>query len=83
MKERPNHDPGITPDHLAASLERLDIRELEQRMEFAPLLVDQGLATGTQDLDMPCCVCKIGDPTQLDENGMLPNLNLGMGSENW
>ena len=83
MKERPHTQPEVTADELTASLERLGIRELEQRMEFAPLLVDQGLAPGVQEQDMPCCVCKIGDPNQLDENGMLPNLNLGMGSENW
>ena len=63
-------DPSAA--ELNASLRRLGIHELEQRMEFSPLLIDQGLDSAEQDLNMPCCVCKITDPTQLDENGMLP-----------
>ena len=55
---------------LEASLERLGIRELEERMEICPLLIDTGTmgTTGT-DPDTPtiCCVCKIPDP-----EGLLP-----------
>ena len=64
-------EPDFDPQELAASLDQLGVRELEQRLEFAPLLVDQSLDPGTQPVDMPCCVCKIGAPT-VDESGMLP-----------
>ena len=57
---------------LDAGLRQLGIRELEQRMEVAPLLSDQPLVPLPQDANMPCCVCKLTDPTQLDDGGMLP-----------
>jgi len=70
------HNQDFTRDELDASLRRLGIQELQERLEFAPLLVDGGLG-GDQPTDqMPCCVCKIGDPTQLDDNGMLPFPNM-------
>ena len=59
--------PNTTPERAAldASLERLGIRELEERMEVSPLLIDTGLegTTGT-DPDTPsiCCTCKIPGP---------------------
>ena len=68
--DHPHSETAAT--ELNASLQRLGIRELEQRMEFSPLLIDQGLDPIDQDMGMPCCVCKISDPTHLDEGGMLP-----------
>lgn len=65
-----NHD--FTPTELDASLRRLGIQELQERLEFSPLLVDTGMATGDDSLAMPCCVCKIQELPSLDENGMLP-----------
>ena len=62
-------------DHtdLDTSLKRLGIRELEERMEVAPLLADMGSTgddmTQGSDLDM-CCVCKIEAP--VDSEGNLP-----------
>jgi hypothetical protein len=54
----------IRPD-LEASLERLGIRELEQRLEIAPLLMETSAAGGADvmpnDLDV-CCACKIPYP---------------------
>ena len=54
---------------LDASLQRLGVVELEERMEFSPLLVEGGL----QDTDRAanCCVCKIpgGDPLGPDDGG--------------
>lgn len=55
---------------LAASLERLGIRELEERMEVSPLLIDTGIEGSTpENPDTPsiCCTCKIPGP-----DGMLP-----------
>lgn len=71
----PEADPGENCGEraaLEAGLQRLGIRELEQRMEVAPLLTDQPLVPLPQDADMPCCVCKLTDPSQLDDGGMLP-----------
>ena len=54
-----------TAAEFEASLKRLGIRELEERLEVAPLLVDGG-GDGPQEVDpnFPelCCVCKIGQP---------------------
>ncbi len=61
-----------SPQELADSLRRLGIQELQERLEFTPLLVDSGLNPGEETTSMPCCVCKIADPSQLDDNGMLP-----------
>jgi hypothetical protein len=65
---KPNTNPQIDQTELEASLARLGIRELEERMEISPLLVD----TGTTDKDLPaiCCTCKIPDPFGPD--GTLP-----------
>jgi hypothetical protein len=68
MKMNPNR---VTPKaELEASLERLGIRELEERMEVSPLLIDTGIAgTTATDPDTPsvCCTCKIPGP-----DGTLP-----------
>ncbi len=62
----------FSPTELEASLRRLGIQELQQRLEFSPLLIDHGLNPGEEPTYTPCCVCKLTDPTQLDRNGMLP-----------
>ncbi len=71
-----NHDNTFTPAELDASLRRLGIQELQERLEFAPLLIDGGTdggAGGEQPVDHTyCCVCKIGDPDLLGDDGMLP-----------
>ena len=64
-----DHQSGNQPE-LEASLKRLGIRELEERMEISPLLTDTG-TTGT-DADVPsfCCTCKIPGP--FGKDGTLP-----------
>ncbi len=62
----------FSPTELEEGLRRMGIQELQQRLEFSPLLIDHGLNPGEESMATPCCVCKIGDPGQLDENGMLP-----------
>jgi hypothetical protein len=56
MNENPKntHDPA----QLAASLTPLGIREITERMEVSPLLVDQGDFTPDQSATI-CCTCKI------------------------
>jgi len=46
---------------LDASLQRLDVVELDKRLEFSPLLVESGLQHGAGDVapNGICCVCKI------------------------
>jgi hypothetical protein len=44
---------------LDASLQRLGVVELEERLEFSPLLVEGGLQDN--DVSTLCCVCKIPD----------------------
>ncbi len=51
---------------LDVSLRRLGIVELEERLEFSPLLLESGLQE-TQD-DTTCCVCKIPDDHQLPDS---------------
>ena len=46
---------------LDASLQRLGIVELEERLEFSPLLVEGGLQETSGDVPTMCCVCKIPD----------------------
>lgn len=50
--------PRQNPHELAASLTPLGIREITERMEVSPLLVDQGDLTEGQDASI-CCTCKI------------------------
>ncbi len=47
---------------LDASLQRLGVRELDERLEFAPLLVEAGLQDDTTDMQFECCSCKLLDP---------------------
>ncbi len=44
---------------LDASLQRLGVVELEERLEFSPLLVEGGLQETSGDVPTMCCVCKI------------------------
>ena len=48
-------------DHITlnASLQRLGVVELEERMEFSPLLVEAGLRDTETETSTTCCVCKI------------------------
>ncbi len=68
MKER--GERTFDPQELAASLEPLGIREITERMEVSPLLVDQGDLVADQNHTI-CCTCKFPNPTP-DEAGMLP-----------
>jgi len=63
-----NRDPVFTAAELEASLTRLGAADLEQRLEFAPLLAGSG-DTGPLDTDVSvCCSCKIPDKLVFDEN---------------
>ncbi len=56
-----NHNPVFTDAELEASLRGLGATELEQRLEFAPLLAGTG-DDGLLDTDVSvCCSCKIPD----------------------
>jgi len=67
---KPNETPRIDRRELEASLKRLGIRELEERMEVSPLLTDAGIE-GTDHVDPGiCCTCKIPNP--FDPDGNLP-----------
>jgi len=46
---------------LDASLRRLGIVELDERLEFSPLLVESGLRGDTVDMQFSCCSCKVPD----------------------
>ena len=46
---------------LRASLQRLGVTELEERLEFSPLLVESGLQQVDPNAPTMCCVCKIPD----------------------
>ncbi len=56
---------------LAASLTRLGIRELEERMEISPLLLLGGDDAVTQS-DTICCTCKIPVDPDISRDGMIP-----------
>lgn len=73
----------LNPADLDASLKRLGIRELEERMEVAPLLADMGGAGGEEVIDNDflevCCVCKIGEPEEIIGNLPYPTIDPGPG----
>jgi len=55
---------------LADSLRRLDITELQERLELSPLGVDPAgpmLKTNSGDTPPICCVCKIPNPFSGDD----------------
>lgn len=65
-----NHpDPVFDRNELAASLTPLGIREITERMEVSPLLVDQGDLTQDQTATV-CCSCKF--PRDVLDDGSLP-----------
>lgn len=74
--QNPDRMPApFDPAELEASLQPLGIREVAERMEVSPLLIDQGdLSRGAlvQDQDASiCCTCKI--PWEdLNEKGEVP-----------
>ncbi len=70
-----NTNPQIDKTELEASLARLGIRELEERMEISPLLADTG--TTEQDMSNICCTCKIPDPFGPDGNLPYPHMDPG------
>ena len=49
---------GVT---LRASLQRLGVIELEERLEYSPLLVESSLQQVDPNAPATCCVCKIPD----------------------
>ena len=51
---KPNETPRVDRPELEASLKRLGIRELEERMEISPLLTDAGIE-GTDQVDPGIC----------------------------
>ena len=75
---KPNTNPQIDKTELEASLQRLGIRELEERMEISPLLTDTGTTSNEQEMSSVCCTCKIPDPFGPD--GKLPYPNMGIDS---
>ncbi|MBK8165009.1 MAG: hypothetical protein IPK64_03480 [bacterium] len=67
-----NHNTAFTADDLEASLARLGASELEQRLEFAPLLAGTG-DTGPLDTDASvCCSCKIPPDLIIGGGAMAP-----------
>jgi hypothetical protein len=67
---KPNTNPQTDQAELEASLARLGIRELEERMEISPLLTDTGTTGTDQGPSSICCTCKIPDPFGPD--GVMP-----------
>ncbi len=75
----------ITPEifeqiTLDVSLQRLGVVELEERMEFSPLLVEGGLQDTDRDTPTMCCVCKIPDDYDLPGIRIFDPANGGDGS---
>jgi len=68
MNPQDNH--SFDHGELEASLERLGIRELEERMEISPLLAGNGIEGTNREDGSICCVCKIPNPFGPD--GELP-----------
>ena len=66
----PQSDHQVDRTELEASLRRLGIRELEERMEISPLLTDAGVEGTDRENPSICCTCKIPDPFGPD--GTLP-----------
>ena len=73
---KPNTNPQIDKTELEASLQRLGIRELEERMEISPLLTDAGTTGKDQELSSICCTCKIPDPFNPDGNLPYPGFTI-------
>ncbi len=54
------HPENFQENELVESLQPLGIREIAERMEVSPLLVDQGNLMQDQNATV-CCTCKIAD----------------------
>jgi len=72
---KPNAHPHSGPADLAASLRRLGIRELEERMEISPLLTGAGTTGTDQEPPSICCTCKIPDPFGPDGTFPYPSID--------
>jgi hypothetical protein len=59
---KPEYEDQADRAELEASLKRLDIRELEERMEVSPLLMVAGENPVEPVKPGLCCVCKIPNP---------------------
>ncbi|MCP4573733.1 MAG: hypothetical protein GY838_15345 [bacterium] len=76
-----NPDARVTDAELEASLDRLGVQELEERMELSPLLADGGIG----DTDRCSCACSCdwspSDPgaPDLGDTGVLPQMDLPAG----
>jgi hypothetical protein len=69
------HNPAFTDAELAASLHGLGLSELEQRLEFSPLLAGSTVGGGdaTQAASV-CCSCKMPpDDVFGDGDSVLPS----------
>ena len=77
MNERPTH--GFDENELSASLRGLGVIELEERLEFSPLLA----SGGAQDTagSSACCSCKIPPDDIFD--GKLPAPTIDPGPDGW
>jgi hypothetical protein len=67
--------PAFTDAELAASLRGLGLTELEQRLEFSPLLAGSTIAAGdTTEAASVCCSCKMPpDDVFGDGDSVLPS----------
>ena len=73
----PNMNPHDNQPELEASLTRLGIRELEERMEISPLLTDTGTTATDPGVPSFCCTCKIPDPFGPDGSLPYPTIDPG------
>ena len=66
----PNMNQSLDRAELTASLRRLGIRELEERMEISPLLTGAGVEETNGEEPSICCTCKIPNP--IGPDGKIP-----------
>jgi hypothetical protein len=71
-----NRNQPFDQAELEASLARLGIRELAERMEVSPLLVDTGTEGAQANDATVCCTCKIPNPWE-GENLPYPTIDPG------
>jgi hypothetical protein len=67
-----NESPPVAQPDLEASLRRLGVRELEERMEISPLLAGAGIEDTAVEAPVICCTCKMPPPENLPYPTMLP-----------
>jgi len=75
------HDDSAAGAELEQSLKRLNIRELEERMEISPLLMTTGETAVEPVKPGLCCVCKIPNPFGPDGSLPYPTIDPGPGGE--